>query len=139
MNKIAAALITKMNDSGLVHRVEPDPAEYDRYREKYNASLPEEPDYYKVITEFLLGISNDYLNVYLMYEEEIGWYLSDTNNIYAILDDYYELTEKMLRKAAEEAGLEFDNYGFYAMNITEENVVENLRRYQRAIELLTAR
>ena len=96
-------------------------------------------DYYKVFTLYLLGISNDYLNVYLINEGKGEWSLSDSNSVYAVLDDFYAVNERMLQNAAKEVGLEFMDYRFISFPVDENNVISEVHKYGKLIPLLTKR
>ena len=92
-------------------------------------------EYYKVYTDYLLGISNDYLPLYLI-EEDGEWGFSDANTIYAILTDFYEVTEERLKEAGKAAGLQYDAYRFLAYPVDEGNVVEAAHKFGKVVAYL---
>lgn len=93
-------------------------------------------EYLKIYTDVLLGISNDYLNVYLICEDG-EWGLSDANNIYAILDDYYSIDEERLIAAGKEAGLNYQDYRFLSYPVDENNLIPELEKYAKVVQILT--
>ena len=95
----------------------------------------DEEDYLKLFTEILLGVSNDYLNLYIM-EEDDGFYLIDCNNVYIVMDDFYDLNEDRLNKAAEEVGLTHDSYRFYD-KITPKTLEESLNKFAALVKILS--
>ncbi|MBO6285792.1 MAG: hypothetical protein J6O18_05760 [Bacilli bacterium] len=92
-------------------------------------------EYLKIYTDILLGISNDYLNVYLIYEDG-EWGLSDANNIYAILDDYYSIDEERLIAAGKEAGLIYQDYRFLSYSVDENNLIPELEKFAKVVQIL---
>lgn len=92
-------------------------------------------DFYKVFTNYLLGVSNDFLPVYLVEEDGI-WYFTDANTIFAVLDDYYVITERLMKEAAKEAGLTFHEYRFLSADLDENNVLEEIHKYGKVITYL---
>ncbi|MCR4562203.1 MAG: hypothetical protein K5694_03260 [Bacilli bacterium] len=104
------------NKSPLVHRM----IDYD--------------DYLKIMTNFLLGKSNDYLNLYLI-PEDGEYYISDSNNIYATLDDYYSISEESMKKAGEIAGVTFDDFRYY-IDTSVNTFEKDLARFKEIIEIL---
>ena len=88
-------------------------------------------EYFKIYTDFLLGKSNDYLNLYLIFEDgDVG--LSDANNIYAVLDDYYDVDDNMLADIARVVGLDYDEYRFTKW-VTLDSLKEDIERFGRAV------
>lgn len=88
-------------------------------------------EYLKIYTDILLGISNDYLNLYLIFEDgEVG--ISDSNNIYAILDDYYRIDDNMLAEIAKVVGLDYDEYRFTKW-VTTDSLEEDISRFARVV------
>lgn len=101
-------------DKGLIHQVR------------------DEGDLVKIFTSFLLGESMDYLTLYL-FEEDGEVYLTDANNIYMIMDDYYSIDPHSLEGIALEVGLSFDDCRFYQQTSLE-TLKEDLIRFGMAIE-----
>ncbi len=91
-------------------------------------------DFIKIYTNILLGASDDYLNVYLIFEEG-EMYLSDGNNIYMILDDYYEIEKDELAKLAKVNKFEFDNHRFLKQ-VTPKNLLDSLEKLQEIVNQL---
>ena len=91
--------------------------------------------YWELRTSILLGKSRDYLNLYLIPEDGV-FYLSDSNNIYAVLDDYYDVDDEKLSKAANEVGLGYEEYRFH-IAVTTETITTALLKYQKAVSALT--
>ena len=90
----------------------------------------------KIITDILLGVSYDYLNLYLS-EEEGEFFLQDANNIYAVMDDFYELNEERLKNAAAKAGLDFADYR-YSKTVDNQSVIEAMKGFAIVVESLEA-
>lgn len=102
-----------LEKSGMVHKVE------------------EDDDYFKIYTDILLGKSNDYLNLYLIFEDgDVG--LTDANNIFAVLDDYYKIDDDMLYEISRVAGLDYEEYRFTKW-VTLDSLKEDLERYARVV------
>ncbi len=94
----------------------------------------DEEDYLKLYTDILLGVSSDYLNLYIM-EDDDGVYLIDCNNVYAIMDGFYDLNEERMEKAAIEAGLIYDAYRFY-IKITPSKLEDGIKRFGVLVKAL---
>ena len=89
-------------------------------------------EYLKIFTDILLGKSNDYLNLYLIFEDgDVG--LSDSNNIYAILDDYYKVDDEMLADIADSVGLDYEEYRFTKW-VTPETVLFEILKFQDVVD-----
>lgn len=91
-------------------------------------------NYLKIYTDILLGDSNDYLNLYLIFEDgDVG--LSDSNNIYAILDDYYEITDQMLAEIANVVGLDYEEFRFTKW-VTTLSLEQDIERFARIVNAI---
>lgn len=91
-------------------------------------------NYLKIYTDILLGDSNDYLNLYLIFEDgDVG--LSDSNNIYAILDDYYDITDQMLAEIANVVGLDYEEFRFTKW-VTTLSLEQDIGRFARIVNAI---
>jgi len=68
-------------------------------------------DYLKFYTDILFEYAEDYLNLYLIVEEN-GICLSDSNEVYRICDGPYDVNYEILEKFANELELDFKDYRF---------------------------
>ena len=90
----------------------------------------------KIFTDILLGESMDYLNLYLTVEDGQG-YLQDANNLYAVLDDYYNIKADVMCDMARRVGLDFDDYRVSVAVTPDPDVLRDcLQRYARLTALL---
>ena len=88
----------------------------------------EDEGYIKIITNILLGKSNDYLNLYIIFEDD-GLYLTDSNNIYMIMDDYYPIDEDKYNRVSEINCLTNDNFRLY-LKTHHYSLVNDLKKFE---------
>lgn len=95
-------------------------------------SIDDSRKYLKIYTNILLGESQNYLNLFLVWDEE-GACLTDSNEIYAQLDDYYDLTEESLALLAAKYDIEFNRFQFYKL-VDLSTVIMEMKKYKALVE-----
>lgn len=109
-------------------------------KDAYNDGDLEFP-YFKVFTTYLLP-SDDYLNLYVMPDEELRFlYFHDQRNVFTTLDDYLNITIDDVIKEAEKLGIEDWGHGLI-LNIPSfslETFNENIQKFFTLCDLLKAK
>lgn len=94
-------------------------------------------NYLKISTEILFKKAEDYLNLYIMLEEDYVC-LSDSNSVYSICDGFYDIDEEVLLDFANKVGLDFEDYRFTRI-VKLENIENEINKFEKLKDLIETR
>lgn len=94
-------------------------------------------NYLKISTEILFKKAENYLNLYILLEDDYIC-LSDSNSVYSICDGFYDISEEILLDFANKVGLDFADYRFTKI-VNLENIEEEINKFEKLKDLIESR
>lgn len=96
--------------------------------------IEESGEYFKIYTNILVGDTDTFLNLYLIFDEDEVC-LSDSNEIYRICEGYYELSDENLENLAKIVELDYNYYRFTKI-VTADSINFELEKFEKLIGLV---
>ena len=97
-------------------------------------SVSDEGTYLKIFTEILMGETDTFLNLFLIFNDDEVC-LTDSNEVFNLCEGFYDLPDEKLADFARYVGLDYNKFRFTKI-VNLNNIIMEIQKFDKLKDLI---